>query len=641
MTNQQKTEKLTPVSFENVRITGSFWKTRQETVIKKSLPLQYASMKKTGHIDAFKLAWKPGQEPVPHIFWDSDLAKWIESVSYSLVIKYDKGLDRVLDGVIDLIASAQLPDGYLNSHFISVEPDRRWTNLRDNHELYCAGHLIEAAAAHFRATGKRKLLDVIRRYVDHIGKTFGAGPGQKRGYCGHEEIELALYKLYKLTGEEKHLGLCRYFVDERGAKPYYFDKEAVERGEDPSLYHFKTYAYMQADKPLRELDHVDGHAVRAMYIYSAMADLAGELQDKELRAACERIWENLVGKNMYITGGIGPSRHNEGFTKDYDLPNETAYCETCASAGLIFWNHRMLHLDCDSKYADVTERILYNALLSGISLEGDRFFYENPLASSGTHHRQEWYSCACCPPNITRLIVSLGQYIYSTATNEIAVHQYIGSSVKLNPEGKPVEITQETDYPWNGNISLHIDPAEETELRVKLRLPGWCTKFKLTVNGKPVKFSKIKGYLCVDRKWRPGDTVGLKLDMPAQRIYSNPEVKANLGRAAIQRGPIVYCIESADNKTPPERIFLPRKSVLKVSYDKRLLGGINVVNASGLGATDPGPCKNTLYGTEQPGFKKIKIKAIPYYAWDNRKPGEMAVWLKENALADPEKNNTR
>jgi DUF1680 family protein len=357
--------KFSLLPLNNVTIDGGFWGPRLEINRQRTLPIEYKQCKDTGRIDAFRLDWKPGAGPAPHIFWDSDVAKWIEAASYALNSHPDAALEGVVDETIALIASAQQADGYLNTHFTVVEPGKRWTNLRDRHELYCAGHLIEAGVAHFQATGKRALLDVVCRYADHIAAVFGPGPAQKRGYPGHEEIELALVKLYRATGERRYLDLSLYFINERGSQPHYYDLEALERGEEPGKFRFKTYAYMQAHLPVREQRQVVGHAVRAMYLYAAMADLAAETGDESLLQACEVLWEDLCLRKMYLTGGIGPSTDNEGFTGAYDLPNETAYAETCASIGLVFWAQRMLQSGCESRYADVMEGALYNGVLIG------------------------------------------------------------------------------------------------------------------------------------------------------------------------------------------------------------------------------------------------------------------------------------
>ncbi|HKD74532.1 MAG TPA: beta-L-arabinofuranosidase domain-containing protein, partial [Ktedonobacterales bacterium] len=381
---------MLPVPFRHVTIDDTFWAPRIQRNRESTLPFIYQNLQETGRIDALRLTWKPGDEPMPHIFWDSDIGKWIEAASNSLATTPDPALKQQVDDVIDLLAQGQHADGYLNTYFTVVAPGKRWTNLRDLHELYCAGHLIEGAVAHYQATGERKLLDIMCRYVDFIAQTFGKQSGQKPGYDGHEEIELALIKLYHATNDARYLELSRYFVDERGRQPHYFDNEARERGEDPQAFEMGTYEYNQSHLPVLEQTQVVGHAVRAMYLNSALADLAREQDDERLFAACRRLWDHLTTTRMYLTGGIGTSARNEGFTRDYDLPNETAYAETCAAIGLVFWAHRMLQLDCNRAYADVMELALYNRVLSGVSLSGDRFFYEDPLASDGTVHRQYW-----------------------------------------------------------------------------------------------------------------------------------------------------------------------------------------------------------------------------------------------------------
>jgi len=617
-----------PVSFTAVSIEDEFWAPRIRVNRERTIPAEYRQCEETGRINALKLDWKPGQQPVPHIFWDSDIAKWIEAASYSLATHPDPALDAQLDEVIALLASAQQPDGYLNTHFTVVEPEKRWTNLRDWHELYCAGHLIEAAVAHFQATGKRTLLDVLCRYADYIETVFGAEPGKKRGYCGHEEIELALVKLYRATGEPRYLRLSRYFVDERGRQPHYFDIEARVRGEDPKDYWAKTYAYNQSHLPVREQREVVGHAVRAMYLYSAMADLAGETGDDSLLKAGEHLWNHLCTQRMYITGGIGPSSHNEGFTADYDLPNETAYAETCAAVGLVFWNYRLLQLDCDGRYADVIERALYNGVFSGVSLDGERFFYENPLASLGNHHRQPWFDCACCPPNLARLLASLGQYVYAQSETDAVVHLYIQGSGRLKIGGRDVTLRQETRYPWDGTVAIRLDMAQPATFGLKLHIPGWCRTARLHVNGQTVDLvGKIeRGYVRLERAWNPGDRVVLDLAMPIERIRAHPDVRQDAGCVALQRGPIVYCLEQVDQDAPVNRIVLPQAANLSSHFDPDLLDGVMVIKSTAL-AADVADWQGTLYRAQEPNLIPCTLTAIPYYSWDNRQPGQMRVWI--------------
>ena len=482
--------------------------------------------------------------------------------------------------------------------------------------------------AHFHATGKRTLLDALCRYADHIDQVFGPGPGQRQGYSGHEEIELALVKLYRATGRRRYLELSRYFVDQRGCQPHYFDLEAQARGEDPASFWAKSYAYMQAHLPVREQHQVVGHAVRALYLYSALADLAGETGDRSLLATCERLWLHLCTRNLYITGGIGPSGHNEGFTADYDLPNETAYAETCAAVALVFWNHRLLQLGRDGRYADLMERALYNGVLSGVSLDGERFFYENPLASQGHHHRQPWFDCACCPPNLIRLLASLGQYVYAQDETDVVVHLYVQGTGRFQVGGQSVILRQETRYPWDGRVTIQLDLERPASLGLNLRIPGWCRDARLSVNGEPVEIASRldRGYVRLERRWGPQDRVTLELAMPVERVYAHPDVRQDVGRVALQRGPLVYCLEQVDHPVPLHRIVLPRGATLSSRFEADLLGGVVVIAGEAL-AADVSDWEQTLYRTRSPDLKHCGIVAVPYYTWDNRQPGGMRVWL--------------
>ena len=623
--------KLTPLPFTQVSIDGGFWGPRLEINRQVTIPIEYQMCKDTGRIDAFKLDWKPGKQPIPHLFWDSDVAKWIEAASYSLANHPDPHLEAILDEVIGLVASSQQPDGYLNSHYSAVEPENRWTNLRDCHELYSAGHMIEAGVAHYQATGKRSLLDVVCRYAEYIGQIFGTDPGQMRGYCGHPELELALVKLFRATGEPRYLQLSSYFVDERGRQPYYYDQEALARGEKPANFWGKSYAYMQAHLPVREQTQVTGHAVRAMYLYSAMADLVSETGDQSLRQACNRLWDHLCTRNLYLTGGIGSSRNNEGFTRDYDLPNETAYCETCAAIGLGFWNHRLLQLEGDSRFADIMEQALYNGILSGVSLTGDRFFYENPLVSYGNHHRQGWFDCACCPPNLARILASLGGYIYSYNSTEVAVHLYIQGLAKIPLEGDSLTLRQETDYPWSGLVTFKLELDRPKTFTLALRLPGWCLNARLSINGEayPIQGRIQSGYIRLEREWNPGDSLQFEMEMPVERMYAHPEILQDQGGVALQRGPLVYCVEQVDQEAPADRLVLSTSSQLSSQFDSTLLGGMVKITAPAqvLNATDWG---QKLYRPQPVQLQSCQLTAIPYFAWDNRQPGQMKVWLLES-----------
>ncbi len=626
-----------PAPLTSVFIDDAFWSPRLQINREKTIPYQYAQCKETGRIDALRLTWKPGMAPVPHPFWDSDVAKWIEAASYSLATHPDPALDALVDETIALLAAAQQTDGYLNTYFTVVKPGERWTDLRDAHELYCAGHLIEAGVAHYQATGKRTLLEVVCRYADHIDTVFGRAPGQQRGYCGHEEIELALVKLYRVTGEERYLRLAQYFVDERGQKPNYFELEAANRAT-PGYFEAHrahgplrtSWEYSQSHAPVRDQQEVVGHAVRAMYLYSAMADLAGESGDEALRAACRRLWDHLCSRRLFVTGGLGSSSENEGFTRDYDLPNEKAYAETCAAIGLVFWAHRMTQLEGDGRYADVMEQALYNGVLSGVSLDGTRFFYENPLSSRGGVTRQEWFGVSCCPPNLARLLASLGKYIYSTHESGVAVHLYVQSDLRLSVHGRSVTLQQQTEYPWHGAVKLSVCTDQPTEFTVALRIPRWCRQAGLVVNGSAVDLQAImdKGYARITRTWAEGDTVELDLAMPVERVYAHPQVLEDIGHVALQRGPLVYCLEEVDNSVSLAHLSLVADTDLMAQCDASILGGTVVIHGEGR-ATDDSDWNGVLYRHEPPGATMRTITAVPYYVWDNRQSGQMRVWMRE------------
>ena len=633
----QRKNRHLPVAFTEVELTDRLWAPRQRAVRERTVPFLYGQMAKIGTIEALDVTKPPGPLAFPYrknntstsvMYWDSDIAKWIETASYTLATHPDPALGALIDDVVARIARAQEPDGYFNSFFQRREPAKKWSNLRDWHELYCIGHMIEAAVAHNQATGKTNLLDIVRRQVDLVAKLFGPNEGQKRGYCGHEEIELALVRLYRLTGERRYLDLASYFIDERGRPPHYFDIEARVRGADPADYWYTTYHYNQSHVPVREQDRVVGHAVRAMYLYCAMADLAAEKEDAALLEACRLLWRDLNGKRLYVTGGLGPSEHNEGFTTDYDLPNETAYAETCASVGLVFWAHRMALLEGDGRYGDVLEQALYNNSLSGLSLDGERFFYDNPLASRGGHHRWTWHRCPCCPPNIARLIASLGSYVYSTAPGELTAHLYVQSNAHVQVDGVKVAVRQTSNYPWDGAIAFAIDPETAAEFTLRLRIPGWCRSAELAVNGQKidVKAAAERGYAAIRRHWQRGDKVTLDFAMPVERIYAHPDVQADQGRVALKRGPIVYCVEAVDTSAPPHLLRLPRDSAIVAKLEPDLLGGVATLSGTALAIR---PADESLYRTQPWPTEGVPFKAVPYPVWDHREPGEMVVWLPE------------
>ncbi|MDQ1257071.1 MAG: uncharacterized protein QG656_1672, partial [Candidatus Hydrogenedentes bacterium] len=565
----------------------------------------------TGRISNFEKAAGTLEGKFEGIFFnDSDVYKVIEGAAYMLHLERDPELEAYVDGVIAKIASAQQPDGYLNTYFTLVEPDKRWTDLPVKHELYCAGHMFEAAVAYYRATGKRTFLDVACRYADYIDSIFGEG--KRYGVPGHEEIELALVKLYQVTNEERYLKLAKFFVDERG-----------------NSEHRASYGdYCQDHVPIRQQSEIAGHAVRAMYLYSGVADVARLTNDRELVDMMNRIWQDVVLRKMYVTGGIGPSAHNEGFTVAYDLPNDSAYAETCASIGMVLWNHRMNLLEADARFADVMERALYNGLLSGIALDGEHFFYVNPLASRGNHHRQSWFGCACCPTNLVRLLPSLGGYVYAHTANALYVNLYVTGSGVVPLDGGPVTVTQTTDYPWDGKVTLTVTLNQPAECALNLRIPGWCKGFDVAVNGAAVADVAVdKGYASVQRMWQSGDQVVLNLAMPVERVYVNPKVESNVGRAALQRGPMVYCLEGVDNGGYVRNLALLPGTDIAIEQRPDLLGGVTVLKGTAL-ARQAEDWSDALY-RETVAAAPVEFVAVPYCVWDHRDPGEMVVWLPE------------
>jgi DUF1680 family protein len=606
---------LTAVPFQDVHLDDAFWNPRIQTNRKVTIEANLHQCEVTGRIKNFAIAGR--RESGQHqglLFNDSDVYKVIEGIAYTLSTVRDPDLEKRTDAIIAAIASAQQADGYLNTYYTLVKPQERWKNIQHGHELYCAGHLIEAAVAYYQATGKRQLLDVACRFADHIATVFG--PGLRQETSGHEEIELALIKLYRLTNEKRYLDLAQFFLDVRG----HGDKRRL----------FGDYA--QDHKPIREQREVTGHAVRAMYLYSAMADLASITQDKGVLTALESIWRDVVDRKMYLTGGIGPSAANEGFTVPYDLPNDTAYAETCAAIGMALWNHRMFLLTGEGKYADVLEREVYNGLLAGVSLGGDRFFYVNPLASAGKHHRVPWFDCSCCPTNIVRYIPGMGERAYAYRDNDIWTVLYMSSAATIPLKNGKVRLIQETTYPWDGKIQITLEPETEFAFTLHLRVPGWCKGApSVSIQGESVgEIPARNGILSLHRKWKAGDVVRLNLPMPVERVYAHPQVKADVGRVALQRGPVVYCLEGVDNASQVHNLCLPRSKPLTAAFEKDLLGGVVAVRGEAL---------EVSRGEEEKWkARPVSFQAVPYCTWDNRQPGPMVVWLPEEpGLVAPEK----
>jgi DUF1680 family protein len=645
-----------PMPLRNLRIQDDFWSEYIRLVRDVVVPYQWEALNdrvegaEPSHaIQNFKIA--AGLEQGNYygmVFQDSDVAKWLEAVSYLLETEHDPDLERVADGVIDLVAKAQQADGYLNTYFTLQEPGMQWTNLAECHELYCAGHMIEAAVAYYQATGKSKILDVACRLADCIDAVFGAEEGKLKGYDGHQEIELALVKLYHTTGNEKYLRLSQFFLDERGQEPGFYELEFLRRSRKvhfPTLDMVHNRAYSQAHLPVRQQQLAEGHAVRVVYMCSGMADVAAETGDRELLEACRSLWSNIVTKRMYITGAIGSMAHGEAFTLDYDLPNDTAYAETCASIGLIFFAHRMLHIEADSEYADVMEQALYNTVISGMSRDGKRFFYVNPLEvwpdacdkNSNVNHvkpeRQGWFGCACCPPNIARLLASLGRYIYSVKGRSIYTHLYVGSHMKVAWEEGEVRLVQQSQLPWEGNVRFELITGGEIEFTLALRIPKWCTdtEVQISINGESFAYKQtvVGGYAHLNRKWHSGDVVELLLPMKVKRIRGHPLVRETLGKVALQRGPIVYCLEEADNGANLHQIRLEPQSKEEVYFHSELLGGIPIIHVPAQRVQSAG-WEDQLYRADADiRTEPVTARFIPYFTWANRGRGEMAVWVRE------------
>lgn len=582
--------KNTPVKFSEVEVDDAFWSPRIRELSETTVPFCLDQCcTKTSRVHNFAVAAGLADGKWQGLFYDdSDLYKTIEGAAYSLQNNPDAVLEAKLDSIISIIAAAQLDDGYLDTYYILEKPGERWTDM-DKHEMYCCGHLIEAAIAYRDATGKKTLLDVAEKFADHLLANFGEG--RRDWVPGHPEIELALVKLYRETGKKGYLDLAHFLLEERGHGKADWGKW--------------TEYYVDAE-PVAAMTRICGHAVRCMYLFTGMADWSAQSGSEEYIPALDRLWENVVGANMYITGGIGSSRHNEGFTTDFDLPNEDAYCETCASVGMVMWNQRMNMLKGDAKYADVLERAMYNGALAGISLSSDRFFYVNPLASAGKHHRKPWYGTACCPSQISRFLPSVGGYIYAVSPEALWVNLYIGSSTSVKVGRTGVDVAMATDYPWDGKVSLTITPEKPRTFGLKLRIPGWCGGWELKVNGEAVDAAVADGYATVHRKWKKGDEISLTMDMPVEVVAADPRVKADEGRRAIQRGPVVYCLEETDNPSVADAVLDP-DAKFSTDFEPQLLGGVCTITAH---------------------QRSGDLKFIPYYAWDNREPGRMEIWVK-------------
>ena len=624
---------IDPVPFTSVKVSDSFWGQRLKASREVTIPLAFSKCEETGRYRNFELAAHPSDttKVTGYSFDDTDVYKTIEGASYLLQTYPDKQLAHYMDSVLDIVAAAQEPDGYLYTartmnpkHPHEWAGSKRWEKVEElSHEFYNLGHMVEGAIAHYQATGSRKFLDIAIRYADCVCREIGDGEGQVVRVPGHQIAEMALAKLYLVTGDQKYLDQAKFFLDKRG-------------------YTSRKDEYSQAHKPVIEQDEAVGHAVRAAYMYAGMADVAALTGDTSYVHAIDRIWDNIVSKKLYITGGIGATNQGEAFGKNYELPNMSAYCETCAAIGNVYVNYRLFLLHGDAKYYDVLERTLYNGLISGVSLDGGGFFYPNPLESMGQHQRQPWFGCACCPSNICRFIPSLPGYVYAVKHDQVYVNLFMGNEAELKVGGKKVILHQETRYPWDGHVTLTVDKNSAGTFAMKIRIPGWVRNqvvpsdlytysdgkrpsYSVKVNGEEVTSALEQGYFTIERKWKKGDRVELQLDMEVRTVKANGKVEADRGRVAVERGPIVYCAEWPDNDFNVLSLLMNQHPQFEVMEKPDLLYGLNQIKTS----------VQTLEYDEQGRLlaKDRQLTLIPYYAWAHRGPGNMAVWLPSEVRA--------
>lgn len=671
----KETNFTTPLPLKKIKITDPFWKAEMEIVRSEVIPYQWSALnddvegaapsycmhnfkvaadrndRKRREGDRFKAPefsyrgfeiWPedpkaPKDEFYGMAFQDSDFYKWVEAVAYSLTQYPDPELERKADEAIDIVCAAQEENGYLDTYYILNGMDQIFTNLKDFHELYCLGHLIEGAVAYYQATGKDKLLNCACRYADFVAERFGEEEGKCKGYPGHEIAEMALAGLYEETGEDKYLELAKFFVDERGTRPYYFDVEDPKRvaaGKEKEL----RYQYNQAHKPVREQDEAVGHAVRAVYLYSGMTDVARITKDETLYQACEALWENVTNKKMYITGAIGGIQDGEAFSFNYDLPNDLAYAETCAAIGLMFWARRMLEIRPDRKYADVMERALYNSVLSGMDLDGKAFFYVNPLEvlpeachkDSRKFHvkpvRQKWFGCACCPPNLARLLSSIGRYAYGENEDTLFVHLYIGGEITKQVGGEEILVSLDSDMPWNGNVRVTVK-GKNVPFTLALRIPEWSIGFEAPkLDGASIE--EKEGYLYITRNWGEEESFTLEFPMKARQFMADANVREDIGKAAVMRGPIVYCLEEVDNGKDLHLVTIPADA--KFATEMFKIGDLDVVSLKTEGYRQKKQEAKGLYRLlTARGEEAQQLRLIPYFTWANRGENEMTVWIRE------------
>jgi len=654
------------VELKNIKIKDNFWSKYIKLVKNEMIPYQWkvlndeANIKiererndknipaeKSHAIENFKIAagLKTGHH-YGYVFQDSDVYKWLEAVSYSLENEEDPELEKIADSVIDLIALAQEKDGYLDTYFTIDAPERKFKRLLESHELYCAGHFMEAAVAYYNATEKKKVLSIASKLADCICNYFGPEESKIHGYDGHEEVEIGLAKLYTVTKNEKYLKMSEYFLKQRGKNSdFLYDQLKKDTNKEEIIKGMNTCEkkYFQVHKPILEQDTAEGHAVRLVYMCTALADVAYLTRDAEMLAACKRLWENIVQKRMYITGGIGSTVAGEAFTFDYDLPNDTMYCETCASVGLTFFAHNMLKNEPSSIYANVLERSLYNSSISGMSLDGKHFFYVNPLEvdpnaskydPTKSHvkvTRPSWFGCACCPPNLARTLTSLGKYIYTVSNDTIYTHLYMSNEAKLSVNNNDIILKQETNYPWSGNIKISLNIAKPSDFTLAFRLPDWCNSYTVKLNGKNADYKIENGYACITKAFESSDVIEIDLEMKVYEVSANPHIKDDLGKIALQRGPLVYCLEQADNGDNLHLIKIPKNVKYECEYDPKLLGKVTKITCNAKKLIIDDNWNNNLYKINErtPKYEDKKITFIPYYSWANREIGEMRVWINK------------
>lgn len=641
--------KLCSLPLSRIKINDNFWSKYTKLVKDAIIPYQWDILNDRVEdaepsycLNNFRIAAgeKEG-EFGGAVFQDTDIAKWLEAVAFTLSTNEDEILENMAGDVIDLIGKAQDKEGYINTYFTIKEPNLRWTNLTEGHELYTAGHFLEAAVAYYNATGKDNFLNIMIRFADLICNTFGNKENQIHGYPGHQEIELALVKLYEVTKNKKYLDTAKYFIDERGKSPNYFLEEERTEKFKRIFPEFKNYTplYSQSHLPVREQTTAEGHAVRAVYMYCAMVDIAYEYEDEELFKACKTLWNNIVNKRMYITGGIGSSGFLERFTTDYDLPNDINYSETCASIGLALFGLRMTKITREARYMDIVEKALYNTILSGIAMDGKAFFYVNPLEvwpascierTSKEHVkpvRQKWFGIACCPTNIARTLASLGQYIYLTDTDKLYINLFISNETSFEIMDKKVNLRLETNFPNGSNIDIHLTSESGKEISLAIRIPSYADNCSILLNEKTYKFGIEKGYAIIKGKFN-NDKLKIIFDAPARFVYANPLVRADSGKVAIVKGPLIYCLEETDNKDNLSAIFADTSAIPIEKYEQDLFGGTTVIILKGKKLVNNNWNENELYGYKKPIYEDITLKAVPYCYWGNRKSGEMIVWMK-------------